>query len=80
MPIVMTLSAELRVSVPTVGGIQLVTFQEVGIQKTTPIVMEYVSNWLILTLEKGSISPSAAMCGVLGEMGNCCSYSPQESP
>jgi hypothetical protein len=20
------------------------------------------------------------MCGVLGEMGNCCSYSPQESP
>ena len=44
MPIMMTLSTELRVTVPTVGGIHLVTFQEVEIQNTTSIVMEYNSN------------------------------------
>jgi hypothetical protein len=32
MPIVVTLSAELRVPVPTVGGIQLVSIQEVHVQ------------------------------------------------
>ena len=44
MPIVMTLSPELRVIVPTVGGIHLVTFQEVCIQNVTSIVMEHSSN------------------------------------
>ena len=75
MPIVMTLSPELRVPVPTVGGIHLVIFQE-----TTSIVMEHSLNWLIPTLDKSSIRAVNIISGVLVVMGNCCSYSPQESP
>ena len=40
MPIMMTLSPEMRVSVPTVGGIQLVLTP----RKITSIVMELSSN------------------------------------
>ena len=45
---------ELRVPVPTVGCIHLVMLKEVCIQKTTSIVMEHNSNWLIPTLGKSS--------------------------
>ena len=80
MPIMMTLSVEFRASVPTVGGIHLVPFKEVGIQNTTSIVMEHNSYWLIPTLDESSTSPMTIMCGVVGVANNCCSYSPLESP
>ena len=44
MPIMMTLSPELRMSVPTVGGIQPDIFKVVSIDQTTSIVMEHNSN------------------------------------
>ena len=44
MLITMTLSPELRVTVPTVGDIQKIMFKEVYIQNTTSIVMEQNSN------------------------------------
>ena len=65
MPIVTTLSTELRVPVPTVGAIHLVTFQQVTVQKTTSIVMEHNSNWLIPTLDNSSIGLPTIMCGEL---------------
>ena len=81
MPIDMILSTELRVVVPTVGGIQLVTFKEVVItQKIIFTVMLHNLSWLILTLDKSSTGLLTTTRGLLGGMNNSCSYSPQESP
>ena len=69
MPIVMTLSPELRVQEPTVGGIQyMMAFQQVFIQRTTSTVMAYNLNWLIITLEKSNAEMVTVICGVLGIM------------
>ena len=64
MPIVMTLSPELRVPVPTVGGIHLIIFKQVGIKKITSIVtvMEHNSSWLISTLDKSSTPVATILC------------------
>ena len=51
MPIIMTLSTELRVAVATVGGIHLVAFKWVSTQKNMSTVMAHNLNWLILTLD-----------------------------
>ncbi len=48
MPIMVTLSVDLRVPVPTVGGICLV----LTTQNTLSIVVGHNSNWLIPTLDK----------------------------
>jgi ribosomal protein L40E len=75
MPIVTTLSPELRVSVPTVGSIHQILAMYIS------IVMVINLNWVILTEAPiQSTQPLLIMCGLLVVMGNCCSYSPQESP
>ena len=66
--------------VPTVGGIHLVTLKEVSAQNVSSTVMAHNLDWLILTLDQSSTVAVPIMCGPLGGMGNCCSYSPQESP
>ena len=60
----MTLSPELRVPVPTVGGIHLIIFKQVGIKKITSIVtvMEHNSSWLISTLDKSSTPVATILC------------------
>ena len=76
MPIIMTLSLDLRLAVPTVGSIRLVLLPP----NNTSTVMAQNFNWPILTLDQSSTVAVNTMCGVLGVMGNCCSYFPQESP
>ena len=75
MLIMMTLSTELRAIVPTVRGIQHVTFQEVYMLKIIFSATAHTLNWLILNLAKTSTVVVTFMCGVLGVMSNCCSYS-----
>ena len=80
MPIIRILSWCLRMLVPTVGTIHLITFKEVTIQNTISIVMEHNSYWLIPSLDSSSFGPGTTMSRRLTEMGSCCSYFPQESP
>ena len=76
MPIRITLSLDLRVSMSTVGTIQL---KEKTIQNITSIVMGNNSNWLIPTLDKNSIRAATITGGLMEVMINYCSYSPQQS-
>ena len=71
-----TLSIQLRVEVPTVGGIKMVLL----ISNNIFTVMAHNFYWLIPTLDKSSTRAVNVIGGLLGVMGNCCSYSPQESP
>ena len=78
MPIMMTLSLNVRVSVPTVGGIK-VAIRECS-QSNIPTVMVPSLNWQTQTLDKSCTSPLTIMCGLLVMLHNYCSYSPLESP
>ena len=64
----MTLPQELKVAVPTVGGIHMVAFKEVTTLQITSTVMAHNLDWPILTLDKSS-TVAVIMCGPLGGMG-----------
>ena len=63
MPIVVTLSTELRVPVPTVGGIH-----QVNIIITSTVMVHNLS-WLILTLDKSSTRSLIITSGLTGSNG-----------
>ena len=78
MPIIETLSTELREAVPTVGIIQVVFIFLLG-QKTTSTVMAHNLDWLILTMDQSSTLAVTIMCGKMRQEVSCCSYSQRES-